>query len=123
MCGHFLQTDPTVRDSPRSDATDLLDRPWHRYLCSQPIQREPIMSVRIRGHEVSAEVRPIRNGFFLRAAIHAAFGLQAGSIVEVNGATCVVKFLIPGDPCEPETWAILMPVRRAIDTADTVISV
>ena len=72
-----------------------------------------MMSVRIRGREVFAEVRPIRSGFFLRAAIHAVFGLHAGSIVEVNGAACVVKYLIPGDPTESETWAILFPVRRA----------
>ncbi|MFO0802902.1 MAG: hypothetical protein U0791_07240 [Gemmataceae bacterium] len=38
------------------------------------------------------------------------FGLQAGSIVDVDGASCVVKYVIPGDPCESETWAILMPV-------------
>lgn len=63
------------------------------------------MSVRIRGRVVPAEV-----GFFLRAANQSANGLKAGSIVEVNGASCVVMYLIPSEPCEPETWAILLPV-------------
>jgi hypothetical protein len=72
------------------------------------------MSVRIRGREVPAEVRPVRSGWFLRATVHAAFGLQAGSIVEVDGAACVVKYLIPGEPTEAETWAILLPVRSPV---------
>lgn len=79
------------------------------------------MSVRIRGREVVAEVRPIRNGFFLRSPIDALDGVQRGSIVEVDGAVCIVRWLVPGSPCDPETWAILLPVRkRATEKADAV---
>ena len=70
------------------------------------------MSVRIRGREVPAEVQAIRSGYFLRSPINAVFGIQPGSIIEVNGASCVVKYLITGDPCDPEVWAILLPVRE-----------
>jgi hypothetical protein len=72
------------------------------------------MSVRIRGREVLAEVKAIRSGFFLRAAVNIAIGLQPGSIVEVDGSPCVVKYLIPGEPTEAETWAILLPVRSPV---------
>ena len=75
------------------------------------------MSLRIRGRLVPAEIRPIRSGFFLRAAIHAMFGLKAGSIVDANGAACVVKYLSAGEPTEYETWAILMPVRKEMQNA------
>ena len=69
------------------------------------------MCVRIRGRKVSVEVQPIRNGYFLRSHVNEVFGLQPGSILEVDGGACVVKYLIAGDPGEPEVWAILMPVR------------
>jgi len=38
-----------------------------------------------------------------------------GSILEVDGHACVVKYLIAGDPGEPEVWAILLlvtPITR-----------
>jgi hypothetical protein len=70
-------------------------------------------AVRIR--EVPAEISPIRSGFFLRAAVNIAVGLQPGSIVEVDGSPCVVKYLIPGEPTEAETWAILLPVRSPVE--------
>lgn len=70
-------------------------------------------AVRIRGRHVSAEVRPIPRGFFLRASTFAASGLKPGSIIDVDDVPCVVKYLWPGEPCETETWAILLPVRAA----------
>jgi hypothetical protein len=71
------------------------------------------MSVRLRGREVPAEVQPIRSGFFLRAAQNAVFSIQRGSIIDVDGAPCIVRWLIAGDPCDPEVWAILLPVRKS----------
>jgi hypothetical protein len=70
-----------------------------------------LMCVRIRGRKVSAELEPIRNGYFLRSHVNEVFGLQPGSILEVDGGTCIVKYLIAGDPGESEVWAILMPVK------------
>jgi hypothetical protein len=75
------------------------------------------MSVTIRGRRVSVEVQPIRNGFFLKGHVNDVFGLQPGSILEVDGGSCVVKYLIASDPGESEVWAILMPVRtRSVES-------
>jgi hypothetical protein len=68
-------------------------------------------AVRICGRHVSAEVRPIHRGFFLRASTCATNELKPGSIIDVDDQPCIVKFLWPGEPCETETWAILIPVR------------
>ena len=75
------------------------------------------MHVKIRGREVSAQVEPIRSGYFLRSHVNEVFGIQPGSILEVNGVSCIVKFLIDGDPGEREVWAILLTVgdRTVID--------
>jgi hypothetical protein len=70
------------------------------------------MSVRIRGREVPAHVQPIRSGFFLRASDNAVSAIRPGTILEVDGRACVVKYLIAGDPCDQEVWSILLPVRR-----------
>ena len=69
------------------------------------------MCVRIRGRQVNAHVEPIRSGYFLRSHVNEVFGIQPGSILEVVGSCCVVKYLIAGDPGEVEVWAILLPVR------------
>ena len=69
------------------------------------------MCVKIRGRKVSVDVQPIRNGYFLRSDVNEVFGLQPGSILEVDGGSCVVKYLIASDPGESEVWAILMPVQ------------
>jgi len=68
------------------------------------------MRVGIRGRAVDAHVQPIRSGYFLRGHVNEVFGIQPGSILEVDGRSCVVKYLIAGDPGEPEVWAILLPV-------------
>ena len=68
------------------------------------------MPVRIRGRRVNAQVEPIRSGYFLRSHVNEVFGIQPGSILEVDGAACVVKYLIAGDPGESEVWAILLRV-------------
>ncbi len=73
------------------------------------------MCVKIRGRRVSVEVKPIRNGYFLRSQANEVFGLQPGSILEVDGGSCVVKYLIASDPGESEVWAILMPVQLRSD--------
>jgi hypothetical protein len=70
-------------------------------------------AVRIRGREVPAHIQPIRSGFFLRASDNAASGVRPGAILEVDGRACVVRYLIAGDPCDPEVWEILLPVRKA----------
>ena len=68
------------------------------------------MYVKIRGRRVRVEVKPMRNGYFLRSHVNEVFGLQPGSILEVDGGSCVVKYLIDSDPSETEVLAILMPV-------------
>jgi len=73
------------------------------------------MCVKIRGRRVSVEVKPIRNGYFLRSHVNEVFGLQPGSILEVDGGSCVVKYLIASEPGETEAWAILMPVQSRTD--------
>jgi hypothetical protein len=74
----------------------------------------------IRGRHVSAEVMPIHNGYFLRASTCATNSLQPGSIIDVDNVPCIVKYLWPGEPCETETWAILLPVRRAAEPDATI---
>ena len=75
------------------------------------------MCVKIRGRRVSVDVQPIRNGYFLRSHVNEVFGLQPGSILEVDGGSCVVKYLIASDPGESEIWAILMPVQsRSVES-------
>ncbi len=73
------------------------------------------MYVKVRGREVNAEVQAIRDGYFLRSSVNEVFGIQPGSILEVNGSSCVVKYLIAGDRGETEVWAILLPVTKAND--------
>lgn len=66
------------------------------------------MPVRIRRRQVNAQVEPIRSGYFLSSHINEVFGIQPGGILEVDGASCVVKYLIAGDPasrkCGPSCY-------------------
>ena len=80
------------------------------------------MCVRIRGRQVNARVEPIRSGYFLRSQVNEVFGIQPGSILEVDGFCCVVKYLITGDPGETEVWAILLPVTMGMESAPTLAS-
>lgn len=69
------------------------------------------MCVTIRGHQIQAHVQPIHAGYFLRSPVHEMFGVQPGSILEVDGRSCIVRDLIAGDSGDPEVWAILLPVQ------------
>ena len=70
------------------------------------------MPLKVRGRRVNVHVAPIRSGYFLRGHVNEVFGIQPGSILEVDGASCVVKYLIAGDAGETEVWAILLPVSK-----------
>ena len=68
------------------------------------------MCVKVFGREVNATAEPIHNGYFVRCAVTDVFGIQVGSMLDVDGRRCQVRFLIAGSPGEPEVWAILSPV-------------
>ena len=65
------------------------------------------MCVKVFGRQVNAQAEPVHNGYFVRCAVNDVFGIQVGSVLEVDGRRCQVKFLIAGSPGEPEVWAIL----------------
>ena len=69
------------------------------------------MCVKVFGRTVNAQAEPIHNGYFIRCAVTDVFGIQVGSMLEVNGTRCQVKYLIAVSPGEPEVWAILSPIR------------
>ena len=72
------------------------------------------MCVKVFGRMVNAQAEPIHNGYFVRCAVTDVFGIQVGSVLEVNGSRCQVKYLIAGSPGEPEVWAILSPVASLV---------
>lgn len=71
-----------------------------------------MICVKVRGRTVTAQVQPMSRGYFLRTHVYEVFGIQPGSILEVDGRSCIVKYLIAGDPGDPEVWAILLSVAR-----------
>jgi hypothetical protein len=78
------------------------------------------MPVRIRGRRVDVHVAPIRSGYFLRGHANEVSGIQPGSILDVDGASCVVKYLIAGDLGETEVWAILLQVTRQTESVPSL---
>ena len=65
------------------------------------------MCVKLFGRPIDARAEPIRNGYFVRCSDPAAFGLEQGSVVEVDGTKCLVYYLIANSCGEPEVWALL----------------